>query len=395
MCAKKEKFNPMNVKLVYGSAIIIIASTIFIFLQYILALNGLTQGIFVVDAVSLKLSLLTYKIIDVGLNSLSDIISSVFSFYALLIVYYFSSTEYGFLIDFITNLLLTLITYRNIFHLIRLSELEYPNFLLYSTVFWLLNPYLLCVMLFPNKEILLALVSSAFALSLLRRRYIIASLYIFGAYFIRDGHAIALSCAGLAYYLITHTPVKGWQIFIAILIVLFTVSINDLSQFGGAFERNANLGSSGSVYESGPGSNANKLLSIFVNWLNLGFRPQFFGHEGLYFLNIGFWLLGIATFITLPIAFYNVLISSQRDLLSSLLIVSILAALVVSSYSQQRYFLPFLPFMMLLMTRVRVLYVAITFPTSLLIVLILSQLNSLPPEQIGISQQQLRQIGLP
>jgi len=383
----------MNSKFLFGTLLITGFSLFFVMLQY-LAINGnWTNGLFVVDAVSLKRSLLFYDVINTGFSSLTAVINQVLSFYALFILYWWTGSEFGFIWDFGVNLILTILAWKNTIQIAKLEAGATPNLLFYVSIFWFLNPYYLSVMMFPNKEILLFFLTTACAKNMISGRYLIGIICIVLAYFTRDGHALALLCASAAYVAMKHFKIKGWLVVLTALVLVASFSVNDFAQLGGAFERNAYMGSSKFGYHSDPGSNSNILVSSIVNWLNFAFRPQFFGPDGIYLINFGFWLTGITVFFVLPLAYLTVWNSVPKNLFSSLLIFSISLALVVSSYSQQRYFLPFLPLILIILTSVKPKFVFAVLAFSLMIYPILNMLEILPPIQMGVSSQSLREIG--
>ena len=385
----------MNINFFAGAVSIFVISVAFVLIQLISVSFGVTEGMFVVDAISLKKSLLSYDVLSEGVLGLRQIISQVLSFYALLIIYILSPTDIGFLTDFVINLAFVVLSWKNTLKIATLERSQAKNIFMISFMLWFVNPYLLAMMVFPNKEMVLLYLTTSFALSLIKKKYLLTLAIILITYFIRDGHAIALACGACSFIGITRLNVKGWHIFLIAFVLLSTVSINDLSQIGGAFERNAALGEKGSVYHDGRGSNPSVLISSIINWLNFAFRPQFFGDNGLYTINIGFWLLGVATFLSLPIAYLTVLKSKNKNLLSSLLIFSISCALLISSYSQPRYFLPFMPLMLIIISDIHPKIIGLVIGLSLLTYPIMSYLDFLPPLQIGITQIEIRSIGWP
>lgn len=382
----------MNKKLFFGIFSLTSLSFLFVILQLLSIQLGLQLGLFVVDAVSLKKSLLIYNILNSGFDSLTGVIGQVLSFYSLFILYFWTGAPFGFPLDFLTNLLLSILAWKNTLAIARLEASKVPNLYFYALIFWFLNPYCLSVMLFPNKEIFLFFLTTGFAKNVISGKYFWALLYLPIVYVTRDGHALALLASILAYLGIKHLRVKGWQIISLAFLLVSIASQIDLTVLGGAFERNVSVGQSGS-YGSG-GNNLNPLAAAIINWLNFSFRPQFFSAEGVYVINFGFWLLGISVFFALPKAYLTIWKSSQSNLFSSLLLFSISMALVVSSYSQQRYFLPFLPMIIIILAGFRprivfsfLLMTLVTYP-------ILDKLNLLPPLQVGVSSSNLREIGL-
>ena len=376
--------------LLAGFIVIIFSTFFYISLQIILFHFGIITGLFVPDAISLKRSLLIYDVMQLGFGSLDQIFNQVFSFYSLFILYYFTTSEYGFIIDLLVNLILTTLTWHNMLIFIKLGCTNRKNILSYSIIFWFLNPYYLSLMMFPNKEILLFFLTTLFARLVIEKKYIFAFIILPIVYVTRDGHAIALLCSLIAYFGMKSMRINGIFIIVLAVLLIALISSVDKSHFGGAFERNASVASE--HYSSGSNVSNNKVLMVFVNWLNLAFRPQFLSNEGFYLINIGLWLSGITVFLSLPICFYNIITHNKKYLFGSLLVFSIFIALIVSSYSQQRYFLVFLPFLIILLTKIKPSLVYFILLCTIILNPFLYYAGILPPLQEGISINELRAV---
>lgn len=371
---------------VFAILIVILCSSAFALLQLHSIGSSEYLGTFVVDAVSLKHSLKAYDILNGGVGRFIEIFGEAKSFAALAIIYLFTATQWGYLCDLLTNIILILLTCREVLKINKKYGDCGNNLLfIYFAIFIFINPYINSVSAFPNKEIPLMLLSSIFAAGLLSGAYIKVFVVIFITYFVRDGYAIVLLLATCLYYWfqkfkITHILSISLLLFLSLL-----VSLEDFSFFGGAFARNTAVGS---IYQNNNIFKVNNVAFDFVyNYITLGVRTQFFSSTSLYVLNVGLWLLGVVLLIALPTALMEMKDQSRLKVLIGSLLLCVMLALLYSSYNQPRYFMPLLPLMLITLLKVhpRTTFTILCF--TIFLNPVLYYLGMLPPLQIGIDPE--------
>lgn len=382
------RFRSFDVYLVF---IFLISTTSFATMQILNASSAESLGVFVVDAISLKRSLLIYDVPKYGFSQIIGIYQEAKSFIALTILYYFSPTPWGFFSDFITNFILVGFTCAGILKLASIECKDRKKISIFIATFILLNPYILALMLFPNKEIPLMFLSVSFALSVMSKKYISVFLLILITYFIRDGHALVFLLSYLIYFGLKKYNINAALVFFVIILFLIAASFIDLSALGGPFERNVSVGN---LYKLNQLSAEGSLLySAIYNSITQAFRMQFLSESSVYTINIGLWLLGICVFCTIPISIMRFSINSKFITINDILLVATFTAILFSSFEQPRYFLAALPNILVLLSKFKIRSVYMICATTILINPLLLSLDLLPPVQVGVDTLQLQEIG--
>lgn len=346
------------------------------------------DGNIVADAFSLEQSLKFYNLYDGGLAALSEVYTKAKSFFGVSLIYYWSSTKIGLYTDTLTNLVLTITTWRYTCELAKVYNANNSMVLCNAIIFWFINPYYLAILFYPNKEIPLLLLTVAFVYKVINRNFLTAFLIIWFTYYIRDGYAIVLLTTYCIFMLVMHFKIHPkWVVFVVIAI-LYMFQNGGLSSLGGAFERNAYIGT---LYGQHGASNLAIFIQKFIgNWLNLGLRSQFMSVTGIYLLNIGLWLLGIMVAIALPLSVYYFVKFDEKMFLLNCLVLGMITALLYSSYIQPRYFFPLIPIFLIITSKIHPLIFLILSTITLLLNPFLFHFDLLPPLQEGIPNSAMR-----
>lgn len=380
----------LNHSAFYGVLALTIGSLFFAALQYFVGTTS-PEGLFVVDSVSLKRSLLIYDIFHQGISFLFSTEDEIGPFVLLFFLYYFTSLEYGYCFDFFTNITLISIAWLTTLKIGQKLNLNLKKIFLLGVIFWFFNPFILSQMLFPNKLIPLIFLTSIFCYGLFKRRYFSSIIILVLIFLLRDGYGLAL-CLALAVFL-SLTKIKySEKYFFWILISAVILAKNfDLSGLGGPFSRNADLYIL--HYQSLGNANFGAIYSWLYNWTTFAFRPQFFSSTSIYLINVGFWMFGILSFLVIPKIFSEFWCFRRSRSPAIPIIFCFFICLALSDFHQPRYLFPLLPLMIVCYAEIKFRYIWGLVILSLAINPLFYVVGLLPPFQLGLSVEQLIEIG--
>jgi hypothetical protein len=291
------------------------------------------SGLFVPDAVNLRDSILL--IIEQKKFLLENYINS-----GVYIIYVPAALLGSWLYLFInsTMLCLGLFYFTKIFEFYKINETSRVKSILIASFAVVINPYLISVVGFPNKEVPLILLTNMYMYYALSntKKYLLLLLSLV-VFFFRDGYGLILFLCSFWILFLGKINFK-YKYLISILTMLLAFNffkLDDFTFFGLPVQRILNIFSSSSFY-----------YKLVGNIINLGFRPQFFDINGLLFLiSIGYWMLGVCIISGFIWSITNITNKIESKAKISFVVILIILSISFSSYIQPRYLMPLIMFL--------------------------------------------------
>jgi hypothetical protein len=301
------------------------------------------SGLFVPDSISLRNTLLVYA----G-NNHEIPYENLITFYLVMFIYY-PAAKFGswlFIILNVAIISLSLIVFSKTIAFYSKERAFKFKLRVIASLAVGLNPYIISIISYPSKEMLLLLMTNLYIYYAVRTINIYPLYFIsLCAYFIRDGYGLILILLSTSIFILKFLNHKRkYLLFISLtFIILASLDPSYISWIDNAVERNLMLVEKYDFYNEYP-----FIYKFFGNIFNLGLRPQFLDISGsLYIINIGLWMLGVCIISGLLWSIINIGSGSgsHSKTLISFIIIFIVMLISYGSYIQPRYLMPLMMFL--------------------------------------------------